>query len=172
MTSKCLVIVIYSVIMDTLTQSEFGSRQCCNLILRWQFYAVCCNMRSIEEVFDANRLARCNEWNVLCFFNLFLLRQELRFKYLSLSLAIEPVQAFLDPPIHLSFLSEPNAGSISNILPYNNLLCLLLQDNYHCRMHDGSQEVPAGRTELHPGDRELWVEKAFSASRLRWQAEG
>lgn len=34
----------------------------------------------------------------------------------------------------------------------------LFQDNYNCGMHDGSQEVSPGWTELHSGDWELWVE--------------
>lgn len=78
------------------------------------------------------------------------------------------------PPLHPSiFPLRPNCGQYLKHPPSQpSLPCPLLQDNYDCCMHDGSQEVPAGRTELHPGDRELWVEKALSAFRLPGQAEG
>lgn len=94
------------------------------------------------------------------FLHLFVQRQEIRSQYLSLSLAIEPAgphrQASL-LPLHPSiFPLSPYCGQyLKHPSLQPSLPCPLLQDNYDCRMHDGSQEVPAGRTELHPGDREL-----------------
>lgn len=91
----------------------------------------------------------------LCVFHLFV--QEICSQCLSLSLAIEPVRPHRQAsffPLHPSiFPLGPYCGQyLKHPSLQPSLLCPLLQDNYNCRMHDGSQEVPAGRTELHPGD--------------------
>lgn len=43
----------------------------------------------------------------------------------------------------------------SEIYIYMFLFCF--QDHHHGCLHDGPAQIPAGRTELHLGNRELWV---------------
>lgn len=123
---------------------------------------------------DANGLARCNERNDSLCFSSSSARNPLPVFVFIFSNSTGPHRQASFPPLHPSiFPLRPNCGQYLKHPPSQpSLPCPLLQDNYDCRMHDGSQEVPAGRTELHPGDRELWVEKALCAFRLPGQAEG
>lgn len=55
---------------------------------------------------------------------------------------------------------DTSCGQCTKIFSLASFSSLPFQDNDNCSLHDGSQEVSPGRTELHPGDRELWVGNA------------
>lgn len=46
---------------------------------------------------------------------------------------------------------------ICGVCMYMYLSWRYSQDHHHGCLHDGPASVPAGRTKLHPGNRELWV---------------
>lgn len=55
----------------------------------------------------------------------------------------------------------------SEVYLYLYMFLFCFQDHHHGRLHDGPAQIPAGRAELHLGNRELWVMLSYMISTSR-----